>query len=221
MRHRGQATNEGSSKRKPRSISRSTINPNISVLRAALARAVEWGTLSAMPLGKTRRRAEDENAIVRYLTEDEEGRLSAALLARDARRANPPTSGAAHRDGECPRQGTTVLRSGANKLCDLTSQMGKKRWIDWRAVGGLRVDYSNHLPPPEHRNNSFGSDIGKATLIRGIGVNVGSRVNPAATRHRADVTGREMHPITRTALGSLSRYSDSIVTIDSIDSDCI
>jgi hypothetical protein len=35
-----------------------------------LARDAEWGTLSAMPLGKIKRRTEDENAILRYLLED-------------------------------------------------------------------------------------------------------------------------------------------------------
>jgi hypothetical protein len=59
---------------------------NISSLRAALARAVEWGVLSAMPLGKIRRRAEDDNAVVRYLSEDEETQLRAALVARDTTR---------------------------------------------------------------------------------------------------------------------------------------
>jgi integrase len=76
------------SKEKSREVSRSTIHRNISALRAALARAVEWGALSAMPLGKVKRKSEDDNAVVRYLSEDEDARLRAALVARDsARRA--------------------------------------------------------------------------------------------------------------------------------------
>lgn len=71
------------SKEKLREVSRSTMNRNISALRAALARAVEWGALSTMPLGKMKRKAEDENAVVRYLSEDEDARLRAALVARD------------------------------------------------------------------------------------------------------------------------------------------
>jgi len=66
-------------------------------LRAALARGVEWGVLSTMPIGKIKRRAEDENAIVRYLLEDEEARLRAALATRDepgGLRASQPISGA-------------------------------------------------------------------------------------------------------------------------------
>jgi hypothetical protein len=79
--HPSQAT-----KAKVRDESRATINHNISGLRAALGRAVEWGMLSVMPLGKMKRRKEDENAIVRYLSGDEETRLRAALIARDKSR---------------------------------------------------------------------------------------------------------------------------------------
>jgi integrase len=79
--HPSQAT-----KAKVRDVSRATINHNISGLRAALGRAVEWGMLSVMPLGKMKRRKEDENAIVRYLSGDEETRLRAALIARDKSR---------------------------------------------------------------------------------------------------------------------------------------
>jgi hypothetical protein len=71
------------SKKNSREVSRSTINRNISALRAALAKAVEWGALSAMPLGKIKRKAEDESAVVRYLSDDEDARLRAALVGRD------------------------------------------------------------------------------------------------------------------------------------------
>ncbi len=64
-------------------MKRSTIHRNIAALRAALNRATEWGVLSAMPLGKIAFRAEDENAVIRYLSEDEEARLRSALVARD------------------------------------------------------------------------------------------------------------------------------------------
>jgi len=86
-------------KAKAREVSRATINHNISALRAALSRAVEWGVLSVMPLGKIKRRKEDENAIVRYLSADEEARLRAALVARDkARRAGRDSANKWRRD---------------------------------------------------------------------------------------------------------------------------
>lgn len=69
-----------------REVSRSTIHNNIAALRAALNRATEWSILKTMPLGKIKHRATDENAIVRYLSADEEARLRSALIARDDRR---------------------------------------------------------------------------------------------------------------------------------------
>jgi integrase len=80
--HPSQAT-----KTKAREVSRATINHNVSGLRAAMARAVEWGALSVMPLGKIKRKKEDENAIVRYLSADEEARLRSALFSRDKARS--------------------------------------------------------------------------------------------------------------------------------------
>jgi integrase len=73
-------------KRRSREVKRSTINRDIKALRAALNRATEWGVLSSMPLGKIKFRVEDENAVVRYLSDDEERRLRRALVARDTGR---------------------------------------------------------------------------------------------------------------------------------------
>jgi integrase len=75
-------------KRRSRELKRSTINRDIKALRAALNRATQWGVLSSMPLGKIKFKVEDENAVVRYLSNDEEHRIRDALGARDrARRA--------------------------------------------------------------------------------------------------------------------------------------
>jgi integrase len=87
---------------KSREVSRVTINNNIAALRAALSRAAEWGIVSAMPLGKIKRRATDENAIVRYLSIDEEARLRAALIARDdRRRTGRESANAWRRERDC------------------------------------------------------------------------------------------------------------------------
>jgi integrase len=82
---------------KSREVSRVTINNNIAALRAALNRATEWGVVSSMPLGKIKRRAADENPIVRYLSADEEVRLRAGLIARDDRRRDARASANAWR----------------------------------------------------------------------------------------------------------------------------
>jgi integrase len=62
------------------------MNRDLAALKAALSRAVEWGLLSANPVARMKRLTEDESAIVRYLSADEEIRLREALARRDARR---------------------------------------------------------------------------------------------------------------------------------------
>ena len=100
-----------------RQISRATINHNLLGLRAALNRATEWGVLSAMPLGKIKRRAEDENAVVRYLTDEEETHLRAALGARDKRR-----------------------RAGRNSSNAWRRERGYRQWASFGT-------YTDHLTP--------------------------------------------------------------------------
>jgi integrase len=153
----------GASKEKPREVARSTMNRNISSLRAALARAVEWGVLSAMPLGKIKRRAEDENAVVRYLSEDEEARLRAALITRDTmRRAGRESANIWRRERgyeEWPAYGTytdhltplaliavnTGLRRGELlqlRWCDVNLQ---RRMLTVRGEGA-KTGQTRHVP---------------------------------------------------------------------------
>jgi integrase len=87
---------------KSRAVSRATIHNNIAALRAALNRATEWGIVSSMPLGRIKRRAADENAVVRHLSGDEEVRLRTALVARDERRrAGRDSANAWRRERDC------------------------------------------------------------------------------------------------------------------------
>jgi hypothetical protein len=91
-------------------VSRATINRNISALRVCLARATAWGIVTAMPLGKIKRRAEDENAVVRYLSEDEEDRLGAASIARDEERRTGRESANEWRRGRGYRSSRHLVR---------------------------------------------------------------------------------------------------------------
>ena len=63
-------------------------------LRSALNRAAEWGIISAMPLGRIKLRATDENAVVRHLAADEEARLGRRWPRAMTGDARPPV-------GEC------------------------------------------------------------------------------------------------------------------------
>lgn len=69
-----------------RPIKSSTVNRDLSGLRGALSRAVEWGFLSKHPMAGVKAAKEDRIGRLRYLSVDEEARLITALDARDATR---------------------------------------------------------------------------------------------------------------------------------------
>lgn len=106
------------SARKHKSISPVTVNQDIRALRAALSRAAEWGLLSANPLGKMKQAPVDENAVIRYLSGEEEQRLQHALAARD--------------------QARRIARASANHW---RNERGYERWPDY----GAYTDYVTPL----------------------------------------------------------------------------
>ena len=59
---------------------------DLAALRGLLSRAVDWGHLPVPPLTRVKALAEDKTGRLRFLAADEEGRLVAALEARDATR---------------------------------------------------------------------------------------------------------------------------------------
>lgn len=65
-------------------VSKATLNRDVGDLKAALAKAKEWGLLEASPLATLKPFKLDERSVIRYLAPDEEKRLSEALKARDA-----------------------------------------------------------------------------------------------------------------------------------------
>lgn len=66
-------------------LSASTINRDLSALKACLSKAVEWGFLPAHPLAGLKPSKVDHHTQVRYLTEGEETALRQALGARETR----------------------------------------------------------------------------------------------------------------------------------------
>lgn len=70
-------------KKRDEGLAKSTLNRDLSALKAALSKAVEWGLLEAHPLAKTKLYGRDDNASVRYLSAVEEARLRTALMDRD------------------------------------------------------------------------------------------------------------------------------------------
>lgn len=63
----------------------STLNRDLTTLRAALSKAVTWGVLDAHPLSPVKPLRVDTKAQVRYLSAEEAQRLRTALARRDAR----------------------------------------------------------------------------------------------------------------------------------------
>ena len=63
----------------------STINRDVTALKSALNRAVEWGYLDANPIAKVKPAKVDQKGVVRYLSGEEESRLRDALVAREDR----------------------------------------------------------------------------------------------------------------------------------------
>jgi integrase len=64
-------------------LAKSTLNRDLSALKAALSKAVEWGLIENNPIAKAKLYSVDDNASVRYLSPDEEKRLREALRGRD------------------------------------------------------------------------------------------------------------------------------------------
>ena len=62
-----------------RGISPVTVNRNVAELRSALGKAVQWGFLDVHPLARMKPVKTHAGPIVRWLSEDEEMRLRAAL----------------------------------------------------------------------------------------------------------------------------------------------
>lgn len=69
-----------------RGLSLETINRDISSIKAALNRAVDWELISANPLAKVKKSKTDDCLKVRFLSDNEEKRLRAAMDAREERR---------------------------------------------------------------------------------------------------------------------------------------
>lgn len=65
-------------------LSKNTLNRDLSSLKAALSKAVEWGLIDSNPIAKVKLYSIDDNAAIRYLSPEEEKRLREALRGRDA-----------------------------------------------------------------------------------------------------------------------------------------
>ena len=80
-------------KRQKKGRSPATINRMCATLKAALQRAVDWELIPDNPLARLKPLRIDKRRVMRYLTDNENQRLLAALKARDDKLRNERTSG--------------------------------------------------------------------------------------------------------------------------------
>jgi len=66
-------------------VKATTANRDLDDLRSSLAKAVAWNLLPSSPLATVRRSKVDNNAAVRFLSDEEEAGLRTALIDRDQR----------------------------------------------------------------------------------------------------------------------------------------
>jgi integrase len=79
--------------RKKLGISPATINRQVGMLKASLARAVKWQILTVNPLSAIKAQRLDKNVKVRFLSDEEEHHLMIALHNREQRRREERNSG--------------------------------------------------------------------------------------------------------------------------------
>lgn len=84
-------------KRLSAGTSPNTVNRDVTVLKSAISKAVEWGILKEHPCDKLKPLKIDRSPNIRYLTNDEEIRLRLALDAREKRMAKERQSANAWR----------------------------------------------------------------------------------------------------------------------------
>jgi integrase len=85
-------------KRQKNGISHATINRDIAAFKSSLQKAWDWDLLGNHPLARLKRLKVDKRRVVRYLTQDEEKCLFAALQARDTLMREARVSGNKHRE---------------------------------------------------------------------------------------------------------------------------
>lgn len=93
-------------------LSPSTINRSVTTLKAVLNRALEWGVIETNPLQTIKPLKLDSKGVIRYLSEDEEHRLRAALNDRQQELVDSRNSGNAWREAR-----------GKEKYPDLTGAL--------------------------------------------------------------------------------------------------
>ena len=129
-----------------RGKAKTTINRDVTTLKACLSKAVEWEVLETNPLQKLRPIRTDESSRARYLTAAEETALRNALTERDTRlrenRANGNVWRRARHQAVLPDLSTAAFADYLRPMVLLTLNTGLRRGevlqLRWADVGLLQ-----------------------------------------------------------------------------------
>jgi integrase len=125
-----------------------TVRRELALLHGALSRAVEWEMLPAHPMRQVKGVRGDDNQRVRYLSDDEDRRLSSALAEREAKRRTE--------------------RANANRW---RVARGHEPWHEWSGD-----EYTDHLMPLVLLAVNTGLRRGELLALQWESVNLDTRL---------------------------------------------
>jgi len=125
-------------KRQEQGRSPSTINRDTVTLRSAMQKAVDWELITTHPLARLKPLKTDKRKVVRYLSPDEEKRLTATLAARDERKRKGRESANAWRRerGHDPLPAIGIYCDNLTPLVILAVNTGCRRGELWNLIWG-------------------------------------------------------------------------------------
>jgi integrase len=153
-----------------------TVNRDLDDLRSALGKAVEWKLIDVHPLAGVKRSKVDDNAIVRYLDDEEEKRLRAALDAREERiRAERDRANAWRAERGYPTMLDLRLVAFADHLKPMVLisintgiRRGELFSLEWRDVKFQAERVGGRIVPPQL---AVRSESAKSRKVRHIPLN--------------------------------------------------
>lgn len=157
-------------------MSASTTNRNITALRGLFSRALEWGLIQSHPLA-TVKMLREPGGLVRWLSDDEETRLRAALSARETRE-------------RAARASANEWRTA--RKYDLLPELAPDQFVD-------------HLRPMVLLSLNTGARQGELTKLRWESVNLDNAV--MTLKGDTTKSGSTRHiPLNSEALDTLRRW---------------
>lgn len=209
-------------KRQKSGISHTTINRDLSALKASLQKAWDWELLGNHPLARLKPLKVDRRPLVRYLTRGEEKRLYAALQARDNLMREERVSANKHREERgyelYPNLGK--FADNLTPLVTLAMNTGLRRgelWnLTWRDIDlhkqtltvsgqGAKSGHTRHIPLNTAALEALKTHLGEAVPMPNVPVfgNAEFRTAFNGVLHKAKIQNFRFHDLRHTFASKL------------------